>query len=409
MISTQNNATKSCIPIQTIPNILAASLVKDRVASTYRIPQQYFHQHHNIKIETANYIANIIKKQYFKENRKSKSFKKPFGKAIKYEFLPKADYRIIAVKFTSTWGNSSHIKLAFISLFDQQQKPIEVCFISSIPEVSSLTSLESILDTTYGKEDEQIFCEKFNDSFTIFLAVDKNVEVKTIRIFNPRVKSESDAKDVKVFEGPILFGRGEVPQKFGVNLAMLPEIYKSPSKNIKKFVGHQDQFGTIPFKKYETLKITILETYNSRNIVGLNGFSLFDENGELIDRSNVEKVKFKGICNLKESGMLLKRNKYTSEVDDMFLGDVEKDKTPTFEIKFLQPIIVSKIEIWNFNACDVDLSFGIKRIKLHADDIFVTNCIVPIGNGSSKLAKRTVKSIPLNDCLQNMKYTYLDK
>ena len=318
--------------------------------------------------------------------------------ATRYISMPRKDYKIISVRIDSTWGESSEIKILFLSLFDYNRKPIEIKNISSIPDVSSL---ELLLNPDYYKEEGDVFCEKFYKNFTIFLAVEKDAKIQGIRIFNSSTKSPSSVKNVSIYEGNTLLVKDEVPWQFGINLMFQPDLFQGfLTSQVPKVTIYKDSYGIFPIKMASQLKISVIQTYNRDNKIGLNGFDIFDLSGKQIPNDHIQKIILSGIINHNDIEKLMKRNKISNDFNDMFQGETENDKEISFTIKFHYPEAVSIFQIWNYNAAQGNLNYGISKLKIFVDNDLIQMVRVPRGHGFTQYMTETKKAIAINEFFQ---------
>lgn len=385
---------------------------------------------------TANFNSKI--------NKTNKNLKKPNNSenkikaAVKASSLPRNGRNIISIQINSNWGNTFDITMHFIALYDiynhqissinpinnilnSDNKDPNFIYIASTPEPSSLAKLEYLLETSYIKDDEKVFVEKFNDQkFTIYLSINQSIEIGSIRIFNPPNKSESAIKDVSIYVNAKLCIQSQIPQSFGANLKLnyqIPSITKLEENNehlIPNFITYQDKFGILPIKPVKQVKIEIIETYNSnsssttrQNYIGVNGFDFYDILGNYIstEKSNdnyIENVNIRGISELINCGILLRQNKVTYKEDDMLFGVMDGIQNPTFTFIFKEPIYLSKIVVWNYNGHGNNLDCGIKKLKLFGDEKLIWYGKINRGNGKLRNMMKNTHSINFFDQVQDV-------
>ena len=201
---------------------------------------------------------------------------------------------------------------------------------------------------------------------------------------------------------------------------------------------------TIPIKE---LKIQVIETYNGvivleknqnnskndiiskENYIGINGLDIFDLTGNpiytsaLINESKeknkdgnnyhqsftsdlvngcIKEVNIRGISELINCGMLLKKDKKTNKAEDMLLGIMDKTQYPTFIFTFTKPTCISKILIWNYNACGDNLQCGIRKLKVYTDNQLFWYGKISCCDGKVTDMTKHVKSIQLYDPIPNI-------
>ena len=368
-------------------------------------------------IENNNFFSPNLK---INNNNNPIEYTKKNKTAVKSSYLPRNGRNIISIRVENNWENASTITMYFIALFDKKKRQIkDDIFIASIPEPSSLIKLRNLLDSSYIQEEKKnFFCEFLNkDKFTILISIDQSIEIGSILIFNPPTKSQSAVKDISIFINEKFCFKGRIPQDFGIDLNLndplitnesnLPNIEEDDQENqyeIATDAVFYDDYGILPIKPIHQIKIEVLETYNcaidkliekkssDKNYVGVNGFDFYDILGNLIPNQSgnskpyhcVKEVNIRGMSDLIHCGMLLKENKVTNNKNEMLLGLMDNIQYPSFNFHFNRPICVSKISIWNFNGFGDDLCYGIKKLKIYADNKLVWLGKIPCGNGKKE-------------------------
>lgn len=427
-----------------------------------------------------NLLKQINLKTTFNMPNKKKIQKTKF--AVKSSCLPKIGRNIISIRFDTNWENTSEICLYFIALVDKSNHQInplnsanqndddddnsQPVYIASLPEPSSLEKLESLLDSSYIKKENSIFCENFDDQkLTIFLSVHSSIEVGGIRIFNPTTKNQSAAKDVSIYVNAELCCKGQIPQNFGVNLkcnisaieSNLPLIQENQSKTdvsnnenefsledqslIPRTIAHRDKYGLLPTTPISELKIEIIETYmglitlgeqeknsslpKNQNYVGINGFDILDlfgnpiytnalmsESKEMnhsddIKNGSIKEVNIRGISQLINCGMLLKKKKKTNNPEEMLLGEMDRTQYPTFIFTFTKPTCISKILIWNYNGNEENLKCSVRKLKIYTNNQLFWFGKIPCCDGKITNMLKSVYSIQLYEQIPNIELIQL--
>lgn len=397
-----------------------------KINTNSKLLNLYNNENENFNVSSwTNFEFNKLFPTSFKPNLSNLCNKNSQIKtAVKSLLLPRKDRNIISIRIETNWENSDYISMNFISLYDKYSMNINPMnnengkiHIASIPEPSSLNKLEYLLDTSYAKEDENIFNELFeNKNFTIFLSIDKSIEVSSIRIFNSPIKKQSAVKDVSIYMNDKFYAKGQIPQNFGDNFNFDDHSIIHNQENqflLPKITFYSDKYGILSIKPITELRFEIIETYNStifntnnqnksidrsslkkstKNYVGVNGFDFIDILGNLIltnqdknetenDINYIKEVKIRGICELINRGMLLKKNKKTTQENEMLLGIADNSQLPSFHFTFNKPTFLSKVLVWNYNGFGNHLNCGIKKIKLYADQKLMWIGKIPKGNG----------------------------
>ena len=105
--------------------------------------------------------------------------------------------------------------------------------------------------------------------------------------------------------------------------------------------------------------------------------------------------------------MLLKENKVTNNKNEMLLGLMDNIQYPSFNFHFNRPICVSKISIWNFNGFGDDLCYGIKKLKIYADNKLVWLGKIPCGNGKKEEILYSIKLYQPNTNVNEFKVWFI--
>lgn len=227
-----------------------------------------------------------------------------------------------------------------------------------------------------------------------------------------------------------------------LNVSMDDTFIQESDYLIPRVLVHRDKYGLLPTIPVKELKIKIVETYmgninleklknkssnskkSNENYVGINGFDIFDLFGNPIytcallnesksknkDGNNyyqtftsdlengcIKEVNIRGISELINCGMLLKKEKKTNKPEDMLLGEMDGTQYPTFIFKFTKPTCISKIIIWNYNGSGDNLQCGVRKLKMYTDDQLFWYGKIPCCDGNVKDMINYTKSIQMYD------------
>jgi len=146
----------------------------------------------------------------------------------------------------------------------------------------------------------------------------------------------------------------------------------------------KDSYGVYPLIPTETLRFEIRNTFQNprTDTFGINGIALYDHQGEEIRIDAVSDFSISGRLNCTNMEVLLKEEKATIEVDEMFTATTKWEINPVFKIVFKVPTRITKLVFWNYNSVGEHRHCGVSRGKFLNDygTIWVGNIQEASGN-----------------------------
>lgn len=270
----KSNATSN-LATSALPNLQSATSVARKITFSHNENDNGNASVVCPKVQTTNSVLNGICKRKirhsmgpnFLNNLNSNTNAK--NKAKRFVSLPKQSRKMITIHIDSLWSTDSetddsfetYIELAMLALLDDDNHPIPILNIATIPDSNNMEDLNKLLDMNYDKGN-QIFRGVYNQKtkFSFILSIEDSYSPKTLRIWNPDAKNDYSVKDISVYEGSMLVANGTVPQQFGMNLPLIQNDYINPDLHPKIMV-YCDKFGIMPIKQIQEVQIYFTESY----------------------------------------------------------------------------------------------------------------------------------------------------
>lgn len=349
---------------------------------------------------------------------------------------------IITVQILSNWGNPNTLLLSTVLVMDENKKTIHIKTISSVPDLPNINLLEKLTDQYLVKNENEIFPIDLNfsnnDKFSLIMGLDKLSKPKYVRIWNPSLKDENylsaSAKDVVIYINQKKVTKGEVPQKFGIDIELENEELQQEElrqcessllidelfPTLKPEEKVSDQYGIYPFPKSKIISIEVLATYKKNeqkmNVVGLNGIDFYNDEGVKLSCKDFDSISAKNIIisSYANPRYIVRSSMRTCCMDFQFLGnctnkaEVEKENgqeksyssdNPIFVFTLHEPTTLSMMSIWNFNSIDEGLENGIQKVIIRSNDKIVWSGRVKKGSGLIHGIEKSKTNIWLTDSI----------
>lgn len=301
------------------------------------------------------------------------------------------DAKLFTIRIVSNWGDSSALRLGSMSFLDIERRPVPAMCIRSIPvmqecHVESLNCDKLVKDKGEALTMPWPPVEGGEETLLLLFYINPTLSPRYVRLWNAGESGESGVKEVVVSEGKEEVCRGVVPVDFGLDIALDNDNADSPEMANAYDVLHDlfpdadrrhkpgDMWGWYPIKKVEEVRIELLKNWGHNEKVALNGISIYDlRDNELGLGSGrgIESIVVEPYGIPMRSELLLRKNKMTVIAKDQWVMPVDWARPPVIVIKLSQPMYLSHLTIYNFNAADLDKTMGVQRARVRLDGSFM--------------------------------------
>ncbi|OHT02114.1 hypothetical protein TRFO_07317 [Tritrichomonas foetus] len=280
--------------------------------------------------------------------------------------------KVLTIQIQSNWGNQTTMMLSAINVYDEKHNQIIIKSISSYPELPNPVVLERLTLTNLIKNEKDEFQTEWPpqypyDSFSFIITIDDCTTPKYIRLWNSQTSQDAAAKSFAILHGTNICCEGVIPKGFGNDYELSfksKNIEESFSKqflqelfpnSIHEQLKLQDIYGNYPLHPVSKVTFEILNTHcdSKERIIGLNGIELYNENFAKITENYVDEVFVENFLSSTNRANLIRENKVSNKEVDMFMGELfshESESLPKIHFIMTEPVMLTKIEIWNLNA-----------------------------------------------------------
>ncbi|OHS92854.1 hypothetical protein TRFO_12212 [Tritrichomonas foetus] len=304
---------------------------------------------------------------------------------------------IYTITIKSNWGNPEKLSLSSINLLDHDRKIINIMSISSMPNI--LTDLEQIVSYNLVKtNNNDIWCIPWpqpNGNISIILKVSANDYPEYVRIWNPTTDTDCSVRDVHIYNGTEKVFSGEAPKGFGIDFAIASSqneqsnFERCESKEVLQQLfpeliperGVNDAYGKYPLNSINSVTLEITKTWSSEKNIGINGFDIYDIDHKKVLLSKISNIIIEGCSSFSDPDNLFKKSHETVDFTQMFMAETHWTETPKIIFHFEEPIKIVKIRIWNFNADNRNLKFGLRTFNIRFDDKIMYTGKMKMGTG----------------------------
>ena len=324
----------------------------------------------------------------------------------------KLNAKFMKITLKSNWGHPTTLAVASIVIFSDNHQRVPILYNSIIPPSSEYPPLcglfnANLINECAGRTWSIPWNSENKEGVTIVVIVPIDTKVKFVRIWNDKFDDTASVREVQISTSDGLLSEGEIPLGFGTDIHLLEKISPSQSSRTLYEIFPQldqtqilkDKYGVYPSIKVFDIKLEIISSFINEEFVGLNAILIFDENLEQILWNDIDEFLVSN-ANYKSNPIDLFRSKkdiIVSQSSKMFIMKTDWVLPPIINIKLKNPKQISKIEIWNFNAIELNLNTGIKKAKINLNDLLYWQGLIKIGNGSIKNVSNTFTSIWFND------------
>lgn len=337
--------------------------------------------------------------------------------------------RRLEIDITSTWGDRHYLGLNGVELFSISGELVQVAQITAdpadinvLPEYSKdprvVTNLLDGVNRT--RDDMHLWLAPFTEGGHHYIRI-TFVQTETlamIRIWNynkSRIHSYRGAKFMYIYLDGITIFQGEIARACGGILGGTDAfgdtiLFTTDEEILERVSQHDDAYNSVmnegsyelllpkqPERPLtasigdvrpltcagpsldsasinattssilcrESLRLQLVENWGHKHLIGLTGIQILGETGYPV---NVAEIS----CNIAHSNRdlyrLLDGVNNTTDSTHMWITDISKGKTLSVRLKFLTPVHVSAVVLWNYNK-SLDLSYcGVKRTIITLDD-----------------------------------------
>lgn len=325
--------------------------------------------------------------------------------------LPKEEDegQLIVIKIHSNWGAPDFLRISSISILDDKYMAIPVIKSTTVPDLGLDT--QCLFDGhLIKKEIKDLFSipwdQTYQEPFRLAIVVPSDITISGVRVFNSEISKESSVKDISISLDNSNTLNGEIPKNFGVDFKFTQEMRQDAiessrliddyfnENNEKSF---KDQYGFYPLFLIKTISFELKKSWTNENLIGLNGIQIFDQYNKLIQIDDIDDIIVHNCGSSNNSSLLLKNDLKTSRPERQFLMKTLPDKSPLIEIIFKESRYLSRIILWNFNSSREPVEYGVKHIKICADQNIVWCGKISKSVGNEMNADKMIKTIWLTD------------